>query len=60
MNEAETKQFEAAARQVWNENAAVRAEFLDNFGRFFSYKKAEAEGRVKYYGRGRTGQGRAT
>ena len=59
MNETEAKQFEAAARQVWDESPTIRAEFLGDFAIFAAYKKAAIEGRVKHYGRGRTGQGRA-
>ena len=59
MNETEAKQFEAAARQVWDESPTIRAEFLGDFAIFAAYKKAMLEGRVKHYGRGRAVQGRA-
>ena len=59
MNEAETKQFEAAARLVWDADPAIRTEFLDDIGKFMAYKRALIAGRVSYYGRGRTVQTRA-
>ena len=59
MNETESKQFEAAARAVWNESAAIRAEFLDNFRIFLAYKRAMIAGQVSYHGRGKTVQTRA-
>lgn len=42
-----TDPIERAARADWSRDPALRAEFLDNFGTYLAFKKAEAEGRVK-------------
>lgn len=42
-----TDPIERAARTDWSRDATLRAEFLDNFGTYLAYKRAEAEGRVK-------------
>lgn len=42
-----TDPVERAARAEWSRDAALRAEFLDNFATFLAYRKAESGGRVK-------------
>lgn len=43
----------------WRTQPAMRTEFLDNFDIYAAYRRAEAAGRIKHYGRGKTVQGRA-
>lgn len=38
---------EATAGRIWDGNADIRAEFLDNFGNYSAYCRAFSRGRVK-------------